>query len=99
MPPCLGSHKMDIPLAFRETRESAAEPWRTLLVRSQALAEQHLALLGSLATVLLHPPEHASQVAIALPFGVSRVLLEPPDVLQAEVRHGNQVVVLVLRAA
>src|SRR5207248_8288427 len=36
---------------------------------------------------------------VAVPVGVLRVLLEPPDVLEAELRHRDQVVVLVLRPA
>ena len=65
----------------------------------QSLAEQLLALLGAAPAVLLHPPEQIREVAVAFPLGVLGVLLEPPHVLETEMRDRDQVVVLVLRPA
>src|SRR5829696_288379 len=86
--PCSGS---------RRRGGGAGRPPRSVLL--QALPEQALALVAAAAAVLLHAPEQACDLAVAVLLGVLRVLLEPEDVLEAEVRDRDQVVVLVLGAA
>ena len=63
-----------------------------LLVPLQALGEQLLALCGAPAAVLLHPAEEGRKLVVALALGVLCVLLEAPDVLETEMRDGDQVV-------
>ena len=65
----------------------------------EALGEELLAPLRALAAVVLHLAEERRKLLVALALRILRVLVEPPHVLEAEVRHGDQVVVLVLRPA
>src|SRR6266516_5355129 len=69
---------------------------RALIV--QALAEQLLALLCAPARMVLHAPKEPRELGVTFSFGVLRVLVEPPGVLETQLRDGDQVVVLVLRA-
>lgn len=58
--------------------------------------EQLLALLSSLAVVLLDRPQPGGQLVVAVALGVGDVLIELSDVLQRLLQHGDQVVGLVL---
>src|ERR671935_3052261 len=65
----------------------------------ESRGKELLGLLRPTPAVFLHAPEQLGEILVAVPLRVLRVLLEPPDVLEAEMRHGDEVVVLVLGAA
>src|SRR5207247_7598465 len=70
-----------------------------LAVFAEPLAEEPLALVGAFAAVLLHAAEERRELLVSIALRVLCVLVESPDVLEAEVRDGDEVVVLVLRPA